>query len=196
MKVGIYARVSTDDQHTLPLQIQALKKYVKTRQWKVALQIQEIGSGAGDRPKREQLLKAARQRTIDAILVWRLDRWGRSVSDLVSTLQELTELKVGFISLMEALDLTTATGRAMAGLLAVFAEFERDLLRERVKAGIAHARKLGRPHGRPPSAAKQKEQIQTLFAKGLPKAEIARQLNIGRTSVRRLLMKNKKNHAK
>jgi putative DNA-invertase from lambdoid prophage Rac len=189
MKVGIYARVSTDDQHTLPLQIQALKKYAKTRQWKVALQIQEIGSGAGERPKREHLLKAARQRTIDAILVWRLDRWGRSVSDLVSTLQELTELKVGFISLMEALDLTTATGRAMAGLLAVFAEFERDLLRERVKAGIAHARKLGKPHGRPPSAARQKEQIKKLFAKGLAKAEIARQLNIGRTSVRRLLIK-------
>jgi putative DNA-invertase from lambdoid prophage Rac len=187
MKVGIYARVSTADQHTLPLQIQAIKKYIKSRQWKVVLQIEEVGSGTSDRPKREQLLKAARQRKIDAIVVWRLDRWGRSVSDLVGTLRELSELEIGSISLTEALDMTTATGRAMAGLLAVFAEFERDLLRERVKAGIAHAKKLGKPHGRPISVAKQTEKIKKLFAKGLAKAEIARRLNISRTSVRRLL---------
>lgn len=192
MKVGIYARVSTVDQHTLPLQMQALKKYVKSRQWKIVMQIEEVGSGASGRPKRDQLLKAARQRKIEAIIVWRLDRWGRSVSDLVGTLQELTELKVGFISLMEALDLTTATGRAMAGLLAVFAEFERDLLCERVKAGIAHARKLGKPHGRPPSVMKEKGRVKLLFAKGVAKAEIARQLNISRTSVRRLLIKGTK----
>ena len=69
-----------------------------------------------------QLINAARRREIDVVLVWRLDRWGRSVADLVSTLQELTELGVGFVSLTEALDLTTPTGRAMAGLLAVFAQ--------------------------------------------------------------------------
>ena len=187
MKVGVYARVSTVDQHTLPLQIQAIKKYAKSRQWKIVLQIEEIGSGASDRPKREQLLKAARQRKIDVIFVCRLARWGRSVSDLVGTLEELTALEVGFISLTEALDLTTATGRAMAGLLAVFAEFERDLLRERVKAGIAHAKKLGKPHGRPITIAHKANQVKRLFSKGLSKSEIARKLNIGRTSVRRLL---------
>lgn len=187
IRVALYSRVSTDEQHTLPMQMQALKKYVKNRQWKIVHQIQEIASGAHDRPKRESLLKAARQREIDAIVVWRLDRWGRSVTDLVGTLTELTELKVGFISLTEALDLTTATGRAMAGLLAVFAEFERDLLRERVKAGIAHARKLGKPHGRPKTVAYQADKIKRLFSKGLSKSEIAKKLNIGRTSVRRLL---------
>ncbi|CAN5372849.1 hypothetical protein BH10PSE19_BH10PSE19_04820 [soil metagenome] len=76
--------------------------------------------------------------------MWRLDRWGRSVSDLVGTLKELSELDIGFISLIEALDMTTATGRAMAGLLAVFAEFERDLLRERVKAEIARQLNISR----------------------------------------------------
>jgi putative DNA-invertase from lambdoid prophage Rac len=83
--------------------------------------------------------------------LWRLDRWGRSLVDLVTTLQELIALQVGFVSLSEALDLTTPSGRALAGMLAVFAEFERDILRDRVKAGIAQPRKEGRPHGRPPT---------------------------------------------
>ncbi len=185
--MGLYARVSTGDQRTLPLQMRDLKKYASSRQWKVVHQIQEVGSGAKLRQKRELLLKAARQREIDAIVVWRLDRWGRSVADLVNTLTELNELKVGFISLAEALDFTTATGRAMAGLLAVFAEFERDLLRERVKAGIAEARKQGRPHGRPKTVAHQTNKIKMLHANGLSKVQIAERLGIGRTSVRRLL---------
>jgi len=87
-------------------------------------------------------------------VVWRLDRWGRSLLDLIATLQELASLSVGFVSLSEALDLTTPSGRALAGMLAVFAEFERDILRDRVKAGIAQARKEGRPHGRLPTVAK------------------------------------------
>jgi DNA invertase Pin-like site-specific DNA recombinase len=95
----------------------------------------------------ELLLKAARRREIDVILVWRLDRWGRSVTDLVLTLKDLSELGVAFVSLTEALDLTTPSGRAMAGLLAVFAEFEREILRERVVAGLAQARKQGKTSG-------------------------------------------------
>jgi len=103
----------------------------------------------------------------------------------VVTLQELSELGVGFVSLTEALDLTTPSGRAMAGLLAVFAEFEREILRERVRAGIAQAREEGKPHGRPRSASLQAEQVQRLWDQHLSKSEIARRLQIGRTSVRR-----------
>ncbi|PLS85858.1 MAG: resolvase, partial [Actinobacteria bacterium] len=153
MRVGLYARVSTYDQQTLPMQLSAMREYAEHRGWAVAMEVSEIGSGAKEREKRAQLLKAARRREVDAIVVWRLDRWGRSLVDLVTTLGELGELGVGFVSLTEALDLTTPTGRAMAGLLAVFAEFERDILRERVKAGIAQARAEGRPHGRPRTAA-------------------------------------------
>jgi len=83
------------------------------------------------------LLGAARRRELDVVVVWRLDRWGRSLVDLVTTVQELAALKVGFVSLSEALDMTTPSGRALAGMLAVFAEFERDILRDRVEAGIA-----------------------------------------------------------
>src|SRR5215471_3111105 len=132
-------------------------------------------------------MQAARRRTIDAIVVWRLDRWGRSLADLIGTLQELQRLGVGFISLSEALDFMTPTGRAMAGLLVIFAEFEREILRERVKAGIAQARKQGTPHGRPPTVSYHAATVRKLEATGLSQSAIARQLGISRTSVRRFL---------
>jgi DNA invertase Pin-like site-specific DNA recombinase len=143
LQVGLYARVSTHDQQTLPLQIRALREYAAKRGWAIVAQIKEVGSGASQRELRESLLATARRREIDVVVVWRLDRWGRSVADLISTLQELQHLGVGFVSLTEALDLTTPAGRAMAGLLAVFAEFEREILRERVRAGLDHARQQG-----------------------------------------------------
>ena len=114
--MGLYARVSTEDQQTIPLQIRAMREYAARRGWAVAVQVKEIGSGASQRERREKLLEAARRREIDVVLVWRLDRWGRSVTDLLATLQELEHLGVGFVSLTEALDLTTPAGRAMAGL--------------------------------------------------------------------------------
>jgi DNA invertase Pin-like site-specific DNA recombinase len=149
MRAGLYARVSTHDQQTLGLQTEAMLADLKARGWDEVKRIKDVGSGSMDRPGRESLLQAARRREVDVVVVWRLDRWGRSVADLMMTLGELTDLGVGFVSLTEALDLTTPTGRAMAGLLAVFAEFEREILRERVRAGIAQARNQGRPHGRP-----------------------------------------------
>ena len=186
-RVGLYARVSTHDQKTLPLQIRTMREYAAKRGWEIAVQIKEVGSGAVERELREKLMAAARRREIDVVLVWRLDRWGRSLADLVVTLKELAELGVGFVSLTEALDLTTPTGRAMAGLLSVFAEFEHEILRERIRAGIAEARLKGKRFGRPLTAAKKAGKIRKLHRAGVSKAEIARQLNIGRTSVRRIL---------
>jgi putative DNA-invertase from lambdoid prophage Rac len=113
------------------------------------------------------------------------------VADLVSTLQELQHLGVGFVSLTEALDLTTPAGRAMAGLLSVFAEFERETLRERVCAGLAHARQQGKRLGRPPSVVHKAVEARKLHQQGYNKSEVARKLEIGRTSVRRLLAQKK-----
>jgi putative DNA-invertase from lambdoid prophage Rac len=186
-RAGLYARVSTDDQQTIPLQVRVLREYAARRGWTIALQVKEVGSGASQRQLREKLLDAARRREIDVVLVWRLDRWGRSVTDLLSTLQELEHLGVGFVSLTEALDLTTPAGRAMAALLAVFAEFEREILRERVRAGLAHARQNGKKLGRPVTAGIHADQVRKLHRAGVSKAEIARRLQIGRTSVRRIL---------
>jgi len=183
-RAGLYARVSTNDQQTLPMQSRAMREYAARRRWTIAIQIKEIGSSAS---LRESMMEAARRREIDAVLVWRLDRWGRSVTDLLATLQELDHLGVRFVSLTEALDLTTPAGRAMAGLLAIFAEFEREILRERTRAGLANARGKGKQLGRPMTAGLQATEIRKLYRAGLAKAEIARQLQIGRTSVRRIL---------
>src|ERR1700729_3049221 len=186
-RAGIYARVSTNDQQTLPMQSRAMREYVARRGWTIAIQVREVNSGAARREARERLLEAARRREIDVVLVWRLDRWGRSVTDLLATLQELEHLGVGFVSLTEALDLTTPAGRAMAALLAVFAEFEREILRERTRAGLAQARENGKRLGRPATAAVHAAEIRKLHRAGVSKSEIARRLQIGRTSVRRIL---------
>ena len=191
LRAALYARVSTHDQQTLPLQIRVMREYAAKRGWTIVTQVKEVGSGAAQRELREALLAVARRREVDVVLVWRLDRWGRSVADLVSTLQELQHLGVGFVSLTEALDLTTPAGRAMAGLLAVFAEFEREILRERVRAGLAHARQQGKQLGRPPSVVHNAADVRKLCRQGISKSEIARRLEIGRTSVRRLLAQKK-----
>ncbi len=164
-----------------------MRDHAEHRGWTVVLKVEDVGSGVRERPKREDLLRASRRRELDLILVWRLDRWGRSLVDLVATLQELTALRVGFVSLGEALDLTTPSGRALAGMLAVFAEFERDILRDRVRAGIAQARKEGRPHGRPPTITRHSAEVRRLFQEGVSKREIARRIGISRASVRHLL---------
>ncbi len=187
MRVAIYVRVSTHEQQTIPMQLESLREYAAARKWKVVMEIEDVGSGAKERKQRERVLLAARKREIDAVLVWKLDRWGRSIHDLFNTFKELNDLKVAFISFTEAVDLSTTLGRALAGLLTVFADFERELLGERVKAGIAHARRRGKKHGRPASVTKYATKVRNLFAQGVPKAEIARRFSISRTSVRRLL---------
>jgi putative DNA-invertase from lambdoid prophage Rac len=191
-RVGLYARISTHDQQTLPLQLTAMRDYASKRKWTVTVEVKDMGSGATARPQREALIAAARRREIDLVLVWRLDRWGRSLVDLVSTLQELNALEMGFVSLSEALDLTTPSGRALAGMLAVFAEFERDILRDRVKAGIAQARSEGKPHGRPKTAANLVPEMRRLRKLGLSNRAIAKQLSVSRPSVIRLLRRKKR----
>src|SRR5437763_15810704 len=100
-RAGLYARVSTNDQQPFPMQSRAMREYAARGGWTIALQVREVGSGAARQEAREKLLEAARRREIDVVLVW---RWGRSVTDLLATLQELEDLGVGFVSLTEALD--------------------------------------------------------------------------------------------
>jgi DNA invertase Pin-like site-specific DNA recombinase len=92
LRAGLYARVSTNDQQTLPMQNRAMREYAARRGWTIGLQVREVNSGAAKREAREKLIEAARRRDIDVVLVWRLDRWGRSVTDLLATLQELAQL--------------------------------------------------------------------------------------------------------
>ena len=158
------------------------------RNWTIAVQIKEVGCGASQR-NADRCRTAARNRCRAGVAagLYGRHRWGRPVADLVSTLQKLQHLGVGFVSLTEALDLTTPAGRAMAGLLAVFAEFERDILGERGRAGLANARLNGKRLGRPPVVVQKAAEIRKLHREGIRKSEIARRLRIGGTSARRTL---------
>ena len=152
-KVGLYARISTLDKgQDIDLQLLDLRSYAGARGWEIFKEYLDLGeSGAKEhRASFNELMDDARKRKIDLVLVWRLDRFGRSLKHLVVSLDELRTLGVGFISFKESIDLTTSTGRLMLHLLASFAEFERELIRERVKAGVAHARSKGKRLGRRP----------------------------------------------
>src|SRR5258705_1710312 len=113
-RAGLYARVSTNDQQTLPVQSRAMREYAVRRGWEIALQVREVGSGAAKREAREKLLEAARRREIDVVLVWRLGRWGRSVTELLANFKELEHFGVGIVCLIVAPDMITPTERAIA----------------------------------------------------------------------------------
>ena len=187
MRAACYARVSKQDQKTLSAQMVAMRSYARKRKWRIVFEVKEIGSGAKERKRRQEIINMAIRKDIDAIIVWKLDRWGRSIVDLVSSLKDLTDVGVGFVSITEALDLTSPSGRAFAEMLSVFAQFERDLLSVRIKTGIAEARRKGRPHGRPVTAGKKGDEVKRLYKRGISQSEIARRLQIGRTSVSRLV---------
>jgi putative DNA-invertase from lambdoid prophage Rac len=186
-RVAIYARVSTHDQKTLSMQLEKCSRFSSSRGWEVTMNINEVGSGAVKRPERERLLKLCRKREVDIVVVWKLDRWGRSVSDIVSTLQELQDLGVQFVSVTEALDFTTAMGRAMGSLLAVFSEFEREMISERVKAGLAQAKLKGVRLGRPSIVEDKREDILSLWKESRNKSLIANKIGVSRRSVARII---------
>jgi DNA invertase Pin-like site-specific DNA recombinase len=186
-RAGLYARVSTNDQQTLSMQSRAMREYAARRGWAIAVNVREVGSGAAKREAREKLLEAARRRQIDVVLVWRLDRWGRSVTDLLATLQELEHLGVGFVSLTEALDLTTPTGSShgrSAGHLRRVRKRESAGTYQGWPGSCARQRETA---GRPATAALHAAEIRKLHRAGVSKSEISRRLQIGRTSVRRIL---------
>ena len=149
MTVAIYARVSTFDQEP-ENQLAELRCYVAARRW-TAIEFVDRGvSGAKDRrPSLDLLLGAARRRKIDAVVVWRLDRLGRNLRHLVVLLEELQTLGVAFVSLNEGIDATTPAGRLQMAVLGAIAEFERDRIAERVRAGLARAKAQGKRLGRP-----------------------------------------------
>src|SRR5258707_1680839 len=153
MGVALYARVSTSDKGQDPqMQLRELREYCQRRGWEIAGQVVDVGvSGSKDsRPQLNRLVADAHRRKLDGILVWKLDRFGRSLKHLVNALAEFESLGVAFISLKESLDLTTPAGRLMFGIISAMAEFERDLIRERVRAGIANRRAKGLRVGRKP----------------------------------------------
>ena len=150
-RIGIYARVSTKDQ-TSENQLLDLRKYCEARGWQIVAECVDDGiSGAKDnRPQLKAIMDLCRKRKIDALLVWRFDRYARSLSHLVNSLEELRSLGIDFMSYQESIDTATPQGRMMFGVMASLAEFERALIRERVMAGLRRAKERGKRLGRQP----------------------------------------------
>ena len=162
VRAALYARCSTLDKGQDPeLQLVPLREYCQRRDFTIAGEYIDNGiSGTKERrPQLDRLLEAARKRQIDLVIVWKLDRFGRSLKQLVMALEELSGLGIGFISYQDNLDLTTPQGRLMFHIIGSMAEFERELIRERVKAGIENARRKGKRLGRKSVAPVEIEKI-------------------------------------
>lgn len=192
MKVGIYVRVSTADRGQDPeLQLVPLREYSRARGWDSQEYVDVGESGAkARRPGLDRLLEDARKRRLDGILVWKLDRLGRSLKHLLVLLEEFRALEVQFVSYTENLDFATPAGRAMASLIGVFAEFERELIRERVRAGMESARRKGkRPGPRSKFATEDLYTLRRLRDRGMSLRAIAREMKVSPALVHKSLQK-------
>jgi len=149
MKVALYARVSMALRQTPENQLIALRTWAKNGNHEVAGEFVDEISSRDTRPQKEAVLRMLRLGEIDGVAFWSLDRWGRSMSELVLELEEFSKSGKALISLKEGFDLSTAAGRLMGNLLASMANFERDMIRERVMSGLARARAQGKKLGRP-----------------------------------------------
>jgi putative DNA-invertase from lambdoid prophage Rac len=193
-QVAIYCRVSTDDQ-SCGRQERDLRAFAKRAGHKVVAVCKETASGADNgRSERAKVLALARAREIDAVLVTELSRWGRSTQDLVQTLDDLHGWKVSVLAQTGlSFDLSTASGKLMRTIMAGLAEFERDLIRDRVKSGLAAARargvKLGRQVGQRPSDKKAKR-VLGMHADGLSYRLIARNVGLSKNTVMDIVRRN------
>lgn len=190
MRAALYARVSTHAGQNPQVQLAELREYCSRRGWDICGEFVDTGiSGARERrPELDRMLLACKRRQVDAVVVYRYDRFARSLRQLVNALCEFDSLGIQFISLHEGVDTSTPNGRLVFGIFASIAEFERELIRERVRSGIAVARaqgkRIGRPR-RPVDAAR----VQELRALGWSWAQIAREMELGLGTVHRAAQK-------
>src|SRR5579862_5045960 len=184
MRIGIYARVSTKDQ-SCELQVRDLRTYCTARGFDLVREYVDVGqSGAKDsRPELNKLMDDARKRQFDAIVVWRFDRFARSTKHLLSALEEFRSLGIQFISYNENVDTSTPLGQALFTIVSAVAQLERDLIRERVSAGIRNARASGKRLGRPRRIVNDDE-VRRLRAEGSSVREIAAKLGVGYGTIR------------
>jgi DNA invertase Pin-like site-specific DNA recombinase len=189
MRIGLYARVSTTDQDCSQ-QLRDLREYAAARHWEIQGEyVDHAISGTKDsRPAMNRLMDAARRRAIDAIVCWKIDRWGRSMPHFVSSAQELRSLGVRFIAVTQGIDTdeSNPTSRLMLNLLAAFAEFERELIVERTRAGLQRARREGRIGGRKRLVVDRTKVVE-LDADGMTMREIGDELGISAATVCRIL---------
>ncbi|HEY2120829.1 MAG TPA: recombinase family protein [Candidatus Acidoferrum sp.] len=151
MKIAIYARVSTNNSQDPEVQLRELREYCERRGWEITREYVDVGISGGKekRPELDELLHDAHRRYFDAVVVWRFDRFARSVSHLLKALENFRALGIEFVSLSEQVDTSTPTGKMIFTVLGAVAELERSLIVERVRAGLRNARAKGKKLGRP-----------------------------------------------
>jgi DNA invertase Pin-like site-specific DNA recombinase len=193
MKVALYGRVSTAEQNAA-MQLEELRAYCGRRQWDIVEEFIDAGvSGSKEsRPALNRLLVDAKRRKFDAVLVYRYDRFARSLRQLVNALAEFDALGIHFVSLHEGVDTSTPNGRLVFGIFASIAEFERELIRGRVRSGLAAARARGKRLGRP-RVTVDAATIAVLRSEGLSWAKIGERLGVGEGTVYRMAQASAKN---
>lgn len=189
-RVAIYARVSTDGQ-TVENQLRELRAVAKRHRWKIVETFTDNGvsgaKGRDQRPAFDALCKGVSRREFDMVAAWSVDRLGRSLQHLVTFLDELRGKSVDLYLHQQGLDTSTPAGRAMFQMCGVFAEFERAIIQERIKAGLARARSKGTKLGRPFSPPETEEAVLRLRFEGMGIRRIARELGIGNGTVSRII---------
>jgi DNA invertase Pin-like site-specific DNA recombinase len=187
-RVALYARVSTLAGQSPEMQLVELREYAGRRGWHVAEEYVDHGvSGAKEsRPALNRLMADAKQRQFDIVACWKLDRFGRSVAHVVVALADLEALGIAFVSLKDNLDLGTPSGRFMFQIIAAFAELERAMIKDRVKAGLQNARRKGKRLGRPPATV-DKARITRLRATGASLRAIASQIGVSVATIHKVL---------
>ena len=186
-RVALYARVSTLNGQDPGMQLSELREYAARRGWIISGEYVDQGvSGSKEsRPELNRLTADAHRRVFDAVLVWKIDRYGRSLKHLVNALADLSAYGVAFVSLRDNLDLSTPSGRLMFQIIGAMAEFERALIQERVKAGLRNARGKGRKLGRPRRIV-DSSKVAALRATGASWRAISRQMGVGVATLYRL----------
>jgi len=190
-RCGIYARVSTNNGHQDPeMQLRELREYVQRRGWTIAGEFVDRMTGTKDsRPELDKLMADAHKRRIDVVIVWKFDRFARSVSHLLRALETFKALGIDFVSYSEQMDTSTPAGKLVFTVLGAVAELERSLIVERVKAGLRNARAKGKRLGRP-RVVVDAGRIGALHAQGRSVREIAGELGYSRGLVHKTIVNN------
>lgn len=188
MRIAIYARAESKETKNIATQIKAIEDLAQKRGWTITMTAFETADDGAARPERDFILKACRLGKVQAVVIWKIDRWARNLSDLVVSLGELATLEIPLISVVENFDSAHADKDELLDLLNHFAKRDQKLAGEKIKAGIVASKNN---HGRPQTSLKKSQRVIGLFQEGYTKSAISRILNISRATVIRVLRKAK-----
>ena len=188
MKTAIYARISTDKGQTTDNQVIKLKQVAERNGWEIqAIYADTISGATSKRPELDKLMKSVMRKEIDIVMVWSVDRLGRSLQHLITLLSDIHSKDCDLYLHLQGIDTTTPSGKMMFQMLGVFSEFERSLIRDRVMAGLDRARSQGKRLGRPPVPPLTVDKIKKLRGEGMSLRKIAKQVGISTTKVHQLV---------